>query len=61
VNGIPVQQPASAGETVVLHDEPTDPGLCPWQTAYGLPWAEYCGRPKDADEQHCPEHTDSQE
>lgn len=41
-----------------LNREPADADLCPWQTAYGLPWTRYCGAPKGEGDRYCPEHTD---
>ena len=33
-------------------------GKCCWQTAYGLPWMEWCGQPSMPDQQfgYCREH-----
>jgi hypothetical protein len=35
-----------------------DQGKCPWQTAYGLPGTEYCGKPSKSGASfgHCDEH-----
>lgn len=34
-----------------------DAVTCQWQTAYGLPWTEYCGADKPYALPYCSEHT----
>ncbi|MEV6421866.1 hypothetical protein [Streptomyces sp. NPDC051662] len=29
---------------------------CGWQTAYGMPWTEFCTAPKGEGDDYCPEH-----
>ncbi|MER0477039.1 hypothetical protein ABR737_01470 [Streptomyces sp. Edi2] len=42
--------PRVAEESDVLHWQ------CGWQTAYGMPWEEYCAAPKAVGDDYCPEH-----
>jgi hypothetical protein len=41
----------------VVHDEDqVEEGQCGYQSAYGLPWSEYCVFPKGQDMEFCPGH-----
>ncbi len=38
-------------------EEPREDGpLCGWQTAYGMPWSEYCAERKVPGKPYCAEH-----
>ncbi|GLF99921.1 hypothetical protein [Streptomyces yaizuensis] len=32
------------------------PWQCGWQSAYGMPWDEYCSAPRGEGDEYCPEH-----
>lgn len=43
----------------IVHSEPSRKGqLCGWQTAYGMPWMEFCARRKAVGLYFCQEHHD---
>jgi hypothetical protein len=42
------------GKTDIIqgHESDVPEGACGWQTAYGLPWSEYCIAPAGHDPDH---------